>query len=242
MGIRRLEVLGVALLSGVAVGAEPRPLPTTPQVPPLALTVELPVRGPGVPSGSRIHVPLGERPTLALREQPEVVFHPGVGDSPMSLHGLGCPSPSGVRSILPGSPIQAWLFFHPTAGKALPCFQPRPYVGPITGTFRCTSAVSGGVDPYWQGCCSAHGSLLRNRGDRNSSTVSGKAPPAISDGMESPTGYRFAQPESQKLFDQLLLPTKSSYAPPPKGFWNAPAPRVSAVQGPSRQSRSTEAR
>jgi hypothetical protein len=158
----------------------------------------------------------------------------------MSLQGIGRPAPSGVRSILPGSPIKAWLFFHPTAGKALPCFQPRPYVGPITGTFPCISAVGGGVDPYSQGCCSAHGSFPRNHSDRNSSTVSGKTSPAISDGIESPAGYRFAQPESQKLFDQLLLPTKSSYAPPPKGFWNTPAPRVSAVPPPIGQKYSAE--
>ncbi|MEJ5277594.1 MAG: hypothetical protein WHU94_17020 [Thermogemmata sp.] len=233
MGIRHSGVLGVALLSGVAAGAaEPRPLPTTPQVPPLTLTAEPPGRGSSVPYGSRIHVPPGERPALALREQAEMAVHPGVGDSPMSLQGIGRSSPSSVRSIIPGSPIKAWLFFYPTTGKALPCFQPRPYVGPITGTFPCTSApaLSSGVGrPHSAGCCSAHGSLPLSRGARSSSTVSGRTLPAISDGMESPAGYRFAQAESQKLLEQLLLPARSGYAPPPKGFWNTPAPRVLAV-------------
>lgn len=235
MGIRHIGVLGVALLSGSAVwGAEPRPLPTSPQVPPLTLTVAPPERGSGVPYVARIHVPLGERAALALREQAEAVAYPGMGDSPLSLHGTRNTSPSGVRSIIPGSPLKAWLFFHPTTAKALPCFQPQPYVGPISGTFPCTSAAPrGGGDPYFQGCCRPHAALSRSRTDRSSHAVSEKTLPAIVQEIESPAGYRFARPEGQKLFEQLFLPAKSSYTLPPRGFWNTPIPRVSAVQNPS---------
>jgi hypothetical protein len=239
MEIRSLWLIGVAVVCGAKVGAaEPRPLPTVPQIPPLSLTAEPPPRGMASPYTTRIHVPLGERRTSALREQSEAAPPPSANDSLMSPHVVGRSFPSGVRSLIPGSPIKAWLFFHPTTGKALPCFQPQPYVGPVSGTFGCTAATawSDGVSGYPRGCCGSQGPLHQSPGHPNGSGLSAKPPAVLPEVSLSPSGYRYAQPEHPKLFEQLLLPSQPSsspsYSPPQKGFWNTPVRRISAVPSP----------
>src|SRR5205823_2695003 len=60
--------------------------------------------------------------------------------------GGGCVVQCGAPCI-PGTPLKSWLCFHPTTGKALPKLNPHPYVGPITGTFPCTSCAGAGCGP-----------------------------------------------------------------------------------------------
>lgn len=239
MKLRSIWVVGVVLAGEAGVwGDEPRPLPTTPQVPPLRLTVEPTPRTPGSPYSARIHVPSGERRVSIPREQTASAVHPASDATALSPPWPGSASPSAVRSIIPGSPIKAWLFFYPTTGKALPCFAPRPYVGPISGTFSCTATTGwpGGVEEgYQQGCCGSHASRLRSTSQVKENLVPPKHHPALQDAVVSPSGYRYAQPESPKLYEQLLRSSPPGYSPPEKGFWNTPIRRLSAVPSPSPQ-------
>jgi hypothetical protein len=206
----------------VCGGAEPMNLPTTPQVPPVQLIGGSAMRAAQAPAVGRVHVPVTERKRAAGDESAASWGTPSTwpattAESPMSS--------SGVRSLIPGSPVKSWLLFHPTTGHALPWLRPQPFVGPVTGTFPCTAAGSVVVDGVGDGCC-AKPRQWRAVGKSASFVAEGtgsKAVPSSSSLLAPPPGYRFAVSVYPKLYDQLLQPVETPrYTPVQTGFWNTP--------------------
>lgn len=212
---------GCLMFAAVGWSADSQGLPTTPVVPPLQLVSEPPGRTTATPFTSRIHIPPTERKRLSVSAEAPAVA------SPMPVSMPTAESPAGVRSLIPGSPVKAWLFFHPTTGHALPLLRPRPYVGQVAGSFPCTSApdvIANGND----GCCSNSGRGRRDvlpamdisRDQATAKPTPTPRPPAAA----TPPGYRYAVSVHPKVYEQLLTPVqRSAYTPASAGFWNTPA-------------------
>jgi hypothetical protein len=216
--MRRLAA--VLLLAGLAPPAPAadwsarwRPFPTTPQVPAPAADPS----GAVVPAAGRLYprdaprdravVPAGS-PLPAPVPAPAPIPVPlptGFTPAPAPAPAAGCATPAGAdrkRSCL--DRLGAWLCFRPTAGDALPLLNPHPYVGPVTGTFVCSSV---GCGPG--GCAADAGcgtGLLGKLGLTDRGCKGGKCVPPADDAFP---GYRFA----------------ATTTPPPPPVYPAPAVR-----------------
>ncbi|MBA4063406.1 MAG: hypothetical protein C0501_06775 [Isosphaera sp.] len=176
-------------------GAEWRPYPTTPQVPPPVADAS----GAVVPAAGRLYPrdrpgPAGVMPAGAA--VPTAVA-PAVPCAP-------CAAPAGhapKRSCL--DRLAGWLCFRPTTGDALPRLNPHPYVGPVTGTFACSSA--GGP----AGCADAAGcgSGVFARMGLTDRGCKGKCVPPADDAFP---GYRFAATGAAPPPAPALLPVYSA--------------------------------
>ncbi len=225
--IRRAIWAGFVTICG---GAADRPaLPTTPQVP-------SPVLQPVVDNKLTRH-PLPEVSTV-ITASPSLPARRGVTPT-------ACPPlPAGptqntygepYASVIPGSPIKNWLFYCPTSGKALPCFRPHPYVGPITGVYPCNeNAATGGPDcncpsnvppPRPQtlrpNASQTDGPMLPQGNTPVSTAAPGHAARLVhvADRNTLPVNtlgrFRFAGRD---------YPCPAHYVPPARGFWNTPTP------------------
>jgi hypothetical protein len=224
-----LAVLG----SGFATAAEPNLLPTIPQVPAPTLNSESRIV-PAAGISGRLLGNLRERIGLSMPanravgsvepvEAAPIVPLPGC-DHCMAA-GNGCGS-----SIIPGSPIKRWLCFRPTTGHELPWLRPNPYIGPITGQFRCSSAgcASCGDQPgCGAGCAKGDGGPGRigglGRGGRGCANGT-----CILPADDVFAGYKFATPERPMA---VIAPTSTSYKPTvsPTGLATSTAPRSPTV-------------
>jgi hypothetical protein len=139
-------MLLAALVPGAARGDDHPPLPTVPLVAAPAIKADTEVIPVAARSG-RLLGSLRERVGMSIQvatepmealEAPEMsgvasAVPPGCDHCAMSGRG-GC-----GNSIIPGSPIKRWFCFQPTTGHELPWLRPNPYIGPVTGQFRCSS-------------------------------------------------------------------------------------------------------
>jgi hypothetical protein len=220
-------MLLVVLGHGSASAAEPSP-PTVPQVPAPVLNPESRV----VPAAGRVLGNLRERigmsaPVSRVIEPAEPIEAPSMAPSPGCDHCMS-ESRAGGDSIIQGSPIKRWLCFRPTTGHELPWLRPNPYIGPITGQFRCSSAgcVScGGPAGCGAGCAKGDGRMGGlGRGGRG--CANGTCIPPADDAF---AGYKFATPERSII---TTAPTTStSYKPTvvPTGLTLSTTPRSPTV-------------
>ena len=167
------------LLQGTGTGAEPTPPPTTPQVAAPALKRDSSVL-PAAGIAGRVGT-LRERIGLSVRANKtgEAVEPVEASPSPV-VPGCDHCAPANREcggSVVPGSPIKRWLCFRPTSGHELPWLRPCPYIGPITGQFRCgtagcTSCGDQAESAGGAGCAKGAGGLERSgvlgRGGRGS--------------------------------------------------------------------------
>ncbi|MCS7022493.1 MAG: hypothetical protein NZU63_11775 [Gemmataceae bacterium] len=216
----------VVLTADIIYGSEPQLIPTSPQVPPAALIRPADsARSLAVVGGQKIHLPRTERrltPTSATQS-------PSSKDAAWNTATphLAAEEAPAVQSIVPGSPIKRWLFFCPTTGKALPWLRPQPFVGPITGTFSCTS---GSLLPGPADCCNETG----KKGQAGPRRLLGPVRPlplsdsgtAARNTSESTPAHSYTNAAPPNIFDRLLLPAQSTpYTPAARGFWNTPVPQ-----------------
>lgn len=225
------------LAPGSALADEPSHLPTIPQIPAPTLNQEshvVPAAGVTV----RMLGSLRERIGLSMSANRVIESVEPVEAAPASplpgcdhcvADGRACGS-----SIISGSPIKRWLCFRPTTGHELPWLRPNPYIGPITGQFRCSSA----------GCASCVGQLGNDagcaKGDGGFGRVGGLGmgrrgcvdgtciPPA--DGAFA--GYKFATPERPSISARgFATTTTTSYKPTvsPTGHTSFTVPRSPTV-------------
>jgi hypothetical protein len=222
-------MLLAALGPGFATAAEPNLLPTIPQVPAPTLNSESRII-PAAGVSGRVLGNLRERIGLSMSanrvtESVEQVEAASVAPLPGCDHCVSAGSACG-SSIIPGSPIKRWLCFRPTTGHELPWLRPNPYIGPITGQFRCSSArcaQCGGQAGCGADCAKGDGGQGRigglgrgGRGCANGTCI----PPAD----EVFAGYKFATPERSMV---VTTPTSTSYKPSisPTGLATSTAPR-----------------
>jgi hypothetical protein len=155
---------GFLLLAGMwpgslALATDPALLPTIPQIPAPDAPQEREVK-PATGVADRIMGPIRERTGLTLAGNcasgacdsgsgggascgtSVLAGSPvksWIGSHLTSGHEGRGPQPCG-SSVCQGSPIKAWVGFCPTTGRALPWLNPQPYIGPVAGTFPCTSS------------------------------------------------------------------------------------------------------
>jgi hypothetical protein len=211
------------------------PIPTSPQVPVPALDrngevirtsglrVAMPPRDPvryagdaapqsapaaPLPAPTGMQVPLGFAPAA-----------PGAADCGTCATGRHARGSCYER-------FRQWLCFQPTTRDALPKLNPHPYVGPITGTFFCTSGAgcgTGGGAGCPTGACPpglvGRGGVMPGRGCNG-----GCVPPAD----DAIAGYRFAPVESSAVAPgRLAQPAAhTTYKPTAPSAKPAPAPRT----------------
>jgi hypothetical protein len=139
-------LLLAALAPGAARADDNPPLPTIPQVPVPTIHADTQVV-PATGRSGRLLGSLRERIGLATPvatepvetpESPEAVAVPSTV-SPGCDHCAKAGRGGYGNSIIPGSPIKRWFCFQPTTGHELPWLRPNPYIGPVTGQFRCSS-------------------------------------------------------------------------------------------------------
>jgi hypothetical protein len=184
-------------------------LPTTPRVPAPVLSQGGTIQASAV---SRVMIPLRDRVASSpIRSDAPPVTTPmplptgyaGPQAGPYTGYaGGGCPTPDCGTCAAPRfrgagyDRFKAWLCFRPTAGDALPKFNPHPYVGPIAGTFPCTSAAGcapgTGTCAPGNGCAAVdvgRGGLAARFGLLGSGCRDGGCVPPADDAIP---GYRFA--------------------------------------------------
>ena len=124
-------------------------IPTTPSIPAPVLErggIVLPASG-----ASRVVPPIRERvanpftrPSSTPASLPLPTGYQTQAAMPAANGGAGGCAANDCTTAKPRGAclkrIKAWLCFCPTTGDALPLFNPAPYIGPIAGTFSCTSA------------------------------------------------------------------------------------------------------
>ena len=170
------RLVAIVLLAGLASGPTARaadpaarlPAPTAPSVPAPVLEkggAVLPAAGVSrvVPPirervANPLTRPLGASMPLPTGYQAPVAAAAPAGACPTGDCGAADCGPAKARGACLAR-FKAWLCFRPTTGDALPKFNPHPYVGPITGTFGCTSAAgcAGGNCGTANGCAAGAG-------------------------------------------------------------------------------------
>ena len=220
-------VLLAALVPAAARGDDLPALPTIPQVPAPTINADTHVVQASGRSG-RLLGSLRERIGLSTQVATEPVEAPESPDAgvvpsavPPGCDHCATSSRGGHgNSIIPGSPIKRWFCYQPTTGHELPWLRPNPYIGPVTGQFRCSSqdgcSSCGGGSDCSQSAGFAKGSgragglgggLIRGgRGCANGTCV---MPPD-----EAFPGYKFATPERPGVMERGVGYTTSiSYKP-----------------------------
>ena len=219
-------VLLSALAPSAARAEDLPPLPTIPQVPAPTVNADQEV----VPASGRSGRLLGslrERIGLSTQVVAEPVEAPELAVAP-SAPTPGCdhcatPGPGGHgNSIIPGSPIKRWFCYQPTTGHELPWLRPNPYIGPVTGQFRCSSpdgcSSCGDRSDCSQTAGFAKGSggpgVLRGsvRGRRVAGGCANGT--CVTPPDEAFPGYRFATPERAGVMERGVgYSTSISYKP-----------------------------
>lgn len=244
-----LAGLAPAAIVAADLSGPSAPLPTSPRVP----LPELDQTGGVVPASGvlRVVVPVRERAGYLVRPaSAEVVGQPlptGYGTAGVPCSGpdcgVACGSSCGGASRSCLAKLKAWLCFQPTTGDALPKCRPTPYIGPVVGTFSCTSAGgcggAGGCGPAGCGVAAGDGAgrtglagrfgpllpLMPGRGCK------GECVPPADDAV---AGYRFAPTQNPAAFGHAQPVVHTSYKParPPEGPYSGVKPAADPLSRP----------
>lgn len=234
-------MLLAALVPGTARADDLPLLPTIPQVPAPTISADTQV----VPASGRSGRLLGslrERIGLSTQVATEPVEAPEAAAVP-NAPPPGCDHCATVgrggygNSIIPGSPIKRWFCFQPTTGHELPWLRPNPYIGPVTGQFRCSSpdgcSSCGDRSDCSQTAGFAKGSggpgLLRGMGHGGHGGRGCANGTCVTPPDDAFPGYKFATPERAGVMERGVgYSTSISYKP-------SVAPTGLTASAPTRQ-------